>query len=417
MARLILPARILLCVVLALITLEGLARLDDHVREGAPWFGPFDTSLLFSRDEFGAALRPNSHFSRWKINGSGYRGPEPRTGTIRIICLGSSETFGIAEDENREYPRQLEDQLNQRFGTRSIEVINLGVPGGLFHELPARIPQIVARYHPDLVTIYPSPAQYILLGILAQQAMFNRSQASTPPPKSTLRSRIQGTLYRWVKRWMPAETFAAWRYLRGLRFGLDSLRITGKIDGLAARVFPPGVVAQWRDWSADLEVRRQGWPLMDRLPEETFDLFRHDLTGIVESLEERKIPVVLATHAVRFGESVAPDERNELVEWRSIYPPLKEGGFLDMNRRFDQVIDEVAHDEGAKVVDGARAVPPGPRYFSDFVHFTNQGAEKMASLFAEALAPLVEESLRNRPEPGRSPENAKNPARGLSPAN
>jgi hypothetical protein len=66
------------------------------------------------------------------------------------------------------------------------------------------------------------------------------------------------------------------------------------------------------------------------------------------------------------------------------------------------VIREVACARGVKLVNPAGVVPPGPRYFTDFVHFTNQGAEKMATAFADGLTPLVEAALIDRGERDRA---------------
>jgi hypothetical protein len=168
----------------------------------------------------------------------------------------------------------------------------------------------------------------------------------------------------------------------------------GKIAELTVRTLPSSVVAWWRHWLADRQD--SDLPLMDRLPEETFGLLREDLAAALESLEEHGIPVVLATHAQRFGEAVTPEERHMLVAWRVYYPPLKEDGFLDMEQRANQLIREAARSHGAVLADAARVVPPGPGDFADFVHFTNRGAEKMASLLAEELMPLMEPTLRKR---------------------
>ena len=394
MAKLILSVRILLCVALVCATFEVLTRVDDHFREGASFFGPFDTGLLLGQDELGRYMLPNSHFARWKINASGYRGPEPRSGTIRIICLGASETFGITEDDNREYPRQLEEQLNKRLGTRSIEVINLGLIGSGFHETPGRIPQIVERYHPDFVVIYPSPAQYIYQEKPSPARAPAPSRPVVPSPPPSLRSRIQGTVYRQVQSrtpWVFKRIWRAW-----LRMRLGDFRVMGRLDGITARHFPPPVVAWWRHWFANYRAWRQGIPLMDRMPEEKVEIFRADLTSILNLLGERGVPVVLATHATRFGNLVVPEERKTLILWRAYYPVLKEDGFLDMNRRLNQVIQEVGAADGARVADAAQLVPPGPRYFADFIHFTNQGSEQMSTLLADELEPMVKAKLQAR---------------------
>ena len=90
-----------------------------------------------------------------------------------------------------------------------------------------------------------------------------------------------------------------------------------------------------------------------------------------------------------------------LVKWRLAYPGLKEGGFLDLELRMNEAVRDVAREHGAVLADAARVVPPGPRYFADFVHFSNAGAERMAALLAEKLTPLVKPSLKEDRIPAR----------------
>jgi lysophospholipase L1-like esterase len=337
--------RIVWCAILAIGTLEFLARLDDGVHQGAPFFGRYDMSILTGYDRLGRILLPNSRYYRWKINSSGYRGPEPRSSTVRILCLGASETFGIGEDAGREYPRQLEEQLNKRWGTHSVEVINLGFPGGVLHEMVARLPEIVSRYHPALVTIYQSPASYIWFSnpALARKIALSRPSAF-------------------------------------------NLRILDKADQLADAALPPRLLASWRHCWANLDALAYGSAPMDRLPEEPFTVLRSDLERTIDFLNRRSIKVVLITHAQRFGATSGPGDWTWLTAWRTSYPPLKENGFLDMERRANEVIREVGSDQGVLLVDAARLIAPGPNNFADFVHFSNEGAERMATILAEKLA-------------------------------
>ncbi len=53
----------------------------------------------------------------------------------------------------------------------------------------------------------------------------------------------------------------------------------------------------------------------------------------------------------------------------------------------NEAVRDVAREHGAVLADAARVVPPGPRYFADFVHFSNAGAERMAALLGWQLRP------------------------------
>jgi lysophospholipase L1-like esterase len=67
----------------------------------------------------------------YTINSRGFRTPEfddtKSEGTMRVVCLGGSTTFGWGVNDGVEYPRQLETQLNILDPEdRRWEVINLG---------------------------------------------------------------------------------------------------------------------------------------------------------------------------------------------------------------------------------------------------------------------------------------------------
>jgi lysophospholipase L1-like esterase len=384
--------RIVFCVVVFLATLEALTRLDDHLQYGAPFWGVYDFSLITMRDQYGIIGRPNGRYTRWKVNNWGFRGPAPRSDTIRIVTLGASETFGIAEDDNREYPRQLEERLNQALGTRSVEVINLGMPGSQLYQTVHRLPQIMDQYHPDFVTLYSNPLVYLYLIRPTQIA----AAVVGPPP--TLWLRLRGKMVREIHPWVPSRWLALsqniWRKIRYP--DLRQFRIEGRIEELTARSVPAPVLIWWRRREIDALVRDNRLRPVSRIPDETVGMFRSDLVTLVEFFQTRGVPVLLATHAQRFGDRVSPGEEGWLVYWRSFYPELQEDGFLDLERRMNQAVRDVAREHGAVLVDAAPQVPPGPRYFVDFVHFTNEGADRMAALFAEKLTPLIKPHLKSR---------------------
>ncbi len=77
---------------------------------------------------------------RIRIDAAGLRGPEleaPRPGTIRVLALGDSFTFGIGVEEDEAFPAALSRALAGALG-RTVEVLNGGVPGyNLFQETRA----------------------------------------------------------------------------------------------------------------------------------------------------------------------------------------------------------------------------------------------------------------------------------------
>jgi hypothetical protein len=74
------------------------------------------------------------------------------TGTFRILTIGDSHTFGLYVDPSKNYPKQLESNLNGRGCTKNnFEVINMGVPGYDLDYSIERFKSKGLKYSPDLV--------------------------------------------------------------------------------------------------------------------------------------------------------------------------------------------------------------------------------------------------------------------------
>ena len=94
------------------LAVELCARFDDMIKYGAPFWGDYSANLLRTYDSEGIRVNvPNVRFEKWKNNKFGFRGKESdihkSENIIRIACLGTSETYGLYEQENNEWPSQL----------------------------------------------------------------------------------------------------------------------------------------------------------------------------------------------------------------------------------------------------------------------------------------------------------------------
>jgi lysophospholipase L1-like esterase len=148
---------------------------------------PADTPDLFTKTtaEFEWSGRPSAHglFAGVPVsfNRFGFRDRErslERTpGTIRILALGDSVTFGMGVAEKDSFPRVTEALLNgsRRDGLAPLEILNFGVPGyNTVHEL-AQLREVGLKFHPDMVVVgflyndvEPSTVQSIRLGRAVQ---------------------------------------------------------------------------------------------------------------------------------------------------------------------------------------------------------------------------------------------------------
>lgn len=328
-----------------LLTLEALARLDDWVREGAPLTGNHDIDTVFVSAPGVKAGKPGAHFGKWQMNSLGFRGPEPIAGRRNILVYGASESFGIYEGPDQEYPRQLARLLDAA-QPDTYNVLNAAVPGLRIGRM-GYLDHILKQAPASHLIVYPTPAAYI--GV---DKPFCDEPATWPSALSTPdspRPRLKGKVELVVKQVMPEPLMTALK-----EFGI---------------------------WRASRELT-----VMDRLPQAAMQAFEQDLRCVVERARRAGTTPILVTHGNYFGDQITPENRPMLVAWRRFYPDLSEAGFLDMEVRANQIVQRVAQSEpGTILVDIRQAVPPGPEHYADFVHFTDEGARRLATQLSAAI--------------------------------
>ena len=333
--------RTLLWSTLAALTLELCARLDDYFTQGAPLLANYDNNVLNAFDKIGNRGRPFAHYLKWQLNSLGFRNPELHPHLPRLMCVGSSETFGQSETPGMEWPRQLERLLNENRPGK-LQIVNTGFAGETFPTSVLRLPERLATVRPTAVLFYPSVAHYLSIPFIPSY--------QGPPPPAPTRPRMLARIETVVKQSAPVWLMT-WLRLRQI----------------------------------EKDAPAYG-PLIDNIPQPLIDRFEKDLRQAVHLTRAAGAAPILITHANRFGRSVIPEERFMLIAWRKFYPNLREDGFLRMENTMNAVTRRVAHDENVLLIDPAPDMPPGPRYFSDFVHFTNQGATLFSRFLARSLA-------------------------------
>lgn len=92
-------------------------------------------------------------------NSMGFAGPETTwekpADVYRIVCLGGSSTYGIGPSSTfKNWPVQLEQQLNASGLARRVEVINLGLQGYSTFESEINLALRGVELRPDLVVVY-----------------------------------------------------------------------------------------------------------------------------------------------------------------------------------------------------------------------------------------------------------------------
>jgi len=344
--------------VIALVTMEICARIEDKVRYGAPFFSTYNAESIYQYDALGKYGRPNASYLKWHLNELGYRGPALRSGTYRIACMGSSETFGLYESPGEEWPRQLESILNQRAGNDHYEVVDVAYPGLSVATTLKRLPQILSTLHPKMVVVYPSYTPYIEI---------NHPFVPRPLPQS------------------PAPAKRVSQHFE--------LRLDGRVDTLMKAVLPTA----FQHWLRVRQIKHdtRGVKVMDRLPEQNIQAFKSDLDTLTQQLLANGVQVVLVTHANRFGNKLDPGDEPFLGDWRKFFPSLKEQGLLDMEHRMSEAVRQVGASRSVPVVDAATMITPGRSHFVEFVHFNDAGAQALATIVADQVDHDATSSVSN----------------------
>jgi len=102
------------------------------------------------------AVAPAYRGVTWEVNEAGFRGPmipaQKPPGTIRLLFLGSSITFGWGVAARDAFPEKVREGLEEAFPGRPFEAINAGVPGySSYQGLRCLEKKILPHYRPNLV--------------------------------------------------------------------------------------------------------------------------------------------------------------------------------------------------------------------------------------------------------------------------
>jgi len=351
------------------VVLELTCRVEDWVSFRTPALSTATSiSDLVVRDADGMHGRQNARFQKWVMNSLGVRGPEtsvtPAPGTVRVITVGASETFGLRESPNREYPRQLEDSLNARIARSSctigpkprFEVLNAGFACMALPTIEQDIRFRLHRYHPAIILVYPTPAQY-----LDDELPFPAvPDSSSPKPPSIFK---------------PLHP-----------------RVFGRIRDQIKLLLPGFIQARMRQYQTRQLLRSKppGWQITT-LPPDRLALYDRDLRRLVGTIRAEGATPVLATHGNMFMDRPKMDSL-ALISWEKFYPRATGKVILAFDSTARLVTMRIGADSGVTTIDAAKLLAAAPvAAFGDFVHFTDLGSSNMADVLTPGVLAAAEQ--------------------------
>lgn len=342
-----------------LVAAEVTARVEDTLTWKAPFNGRYTEEALIVRDSLGAHGHPDYTFRKWRMNNLGFRGRDIALDTVpgrtRIVTLGASETFGLHESPDREYPVQLQEVLDSTAPGRW-EVVNVGLPGLSLSSMVPYYHNVVRPLKPTLVFIYPSPSFYLEVNPLPPVYVVPKSRPA--PVNDQFESRL------------PSRA-------------RESLKA----------IIPGALVTRYRMWK--LEKQRASHPadwVWQQPPAERLEIMRQHLGALVDSIQATGARVVLVTHSNRFvgalADTATADRRHLTNLIAEYYPRASLTTMATIDLAANAVLREVAATRGVPVIEAEGKIPPDGKHFGDYAHFTDSGSTVMAHLLADGLMQL-----------------------------
>jgi hypothetical protein len=319
MRRLILPG--MLAAAAFILAAEIAARIDDWYKFGADVLDTYTREQLIADDDTEVRGMPYGRFEKWRLNNLGFRGPDvggKRPERPRIVAIGSSETFGLYEEEGKEWPAQLRERLEAE-GVDA-EVINTAFYGFGLQRNVEQFERRVLPLQPDVAILYLDPySGHYLKGIDA-----------TRKPSTD----------HWG----------------------SSLRLGRKVWSLVQGVVPRPLYKAYLQALVVRERRRHQLEVLDRVPPVVYDRIRDDLERLIALANEHGVRLILTSHIRRTDDlALLMAQRDRAV--------LTFGAIVEAHERTNALFAEVASAHGLPFVDLEAAVPATPTLIVDASHF------------------------------------------------
>jgi lysophospholipase L1-like esterase len=288
------------------------------------------------------------------FNSLGYRSPErplaKPPSVRRVLCAGGSTTFDIlADDDAGTWPRRLEAKL--RAIGPDIEVWNAGFPGWTSLENLISLEIRDIDLDPDVVVLF----QGINDLQPASHRPFDRQYERGHAEQSVTALGFELDPPRWYERSILVERVR--KAIIGLPSPYDKLDTPADRDGLIT-VIPPVSVTT----------------------------FERNLRSFVAVARADGAIVVLVTQPLRVRPASRERDLAYLAGWVRGLDPESASGELE---RLNDVLRDLASEEGVRLADAASDIPWTDGDFVDPMHFSARGSERLAGFLAEIVGGLL----------------------------
>jgi lysophospholipase L1-like esterase len=366
--------------------LVGVAAVDALARwlvpDGYYVYPPGFREVFEAAPEIVHGVHGNSEFT---INELGIRGdpfaPEQR---FRLLAVGGSTTICIYLDDRETWPYLVQQGLDAQLGPGESWVGSVGRPGHTTVQHAIQVEKLLQQ-HPEVdavillvgvndllihlvLAIEPESAARILKGANDPTALLASAFSVFPP---------HGAQEHWLLRTGIGRLWAS-RHFALSGSGPDA----AALDAGGLRL------AEWRSARQQASRLREGLPDLSA----ALDQYAFQLNRILDVAQAQGVRVIFLTQPSLWREDLSPAEKNLL--WTG-GPPLDRiapgkdyfsiGALAEGLRRYNARLLQVCRERGAECLDLAELLPRTTSMFWDELHFTEEGARRVADLVADYL--------------------------------
>lgn len=284
----------------------------------------------------------------YRINTHGYRGKnfdiKKPAGTIRIMVFGGSTAFDLMVNDPNDWPHRVEENL-RALGIDNVEVINAGIPMHASYDCVGRLFAEGHLFKPDYVLLYNSWND------------IKRFSDDRPLLRSLKPYSANENPFLNYKN--PADEF-----LSEHSHLYSSIRYT-----YLSKKFPHGMEG--------LVPEKIDAP---RLSENAIAQYKLNLETFIDITRNIKATPILMTEGRLITKDNAATEKEKL---KFAYDYLPHEFIAEAFLTADQIIEAVAKEKNADMIDASKTLTGRTEFFDDHVHLNDHGSQTLANLVTE----------------------------------
>lgn len=333
--------------------------------------------------------------SRLTINELGIRGRMPEDSEYNILAIGGSTTICAMLDDSKAWPRRLEENLNASLGPGTAWVGNVGRPGHTTTQHILQTEKLLAKHDFVDAIILLVGANDMMIVLAGTDPEVARQFLRPPPPEHEILAMAFALTpdseehLPWYSRNFVSRTARRLSWSPAKRSG-----------GLAPMDSNGQFLRTVRGYRKNASTLRSELP--DLKP--ALARYKRQLEEIIDIGSAAGVRVIFMSQPALWKADLNEAERDLL--WMG-GPPLNRlkdaatyfsvEALAEALNAYNDTLLRVCQSRNVDCVDAAAVVPRDPRFFYDDAHFTEKGAELIATTAASQLLSSGVLSRKSKP--------------------